>query len=109
MKKLFVLLILSLFFTGCSTSPYVGTWEAYDDSGKFKYNLILDEDGNAVSQWADGTVRTGEWEETDDGIAIDGKNVNVKAKISQGRLIATTINNTKIQLIRKQIRHKHKH
>ena len=112
MKKLMILSIFALLFAGCSTSPYVGTWEKVGTDGK-TYNLKLNDDGSLIAKWYYGSeqiVRTGTWEEDGEGgVRLDGINTFATAKLTQDRLLLNTKKQVRHHFTRRVARHAHKH
>ena len=112
MKKIAVLLIFAGLLAGCSTSPYVGNWQAPSADGKTTYDLMLNEDGSAVAKWYDGDqslTKSGTWKDAGDGsIILNGINTSSSARLDKERLILTTKRKIRHHFTRKVARHAHK-
>ena len=104
MKKFLLIAALTLFFAGCSSSPYVGDWK--NASGD---TLEINDDGTLKATWkdSDGTViaRDGSREKDEDGaIKLDGTNAGAKARIIQDKLVLETQRKVRVHFSRSQLR-----
>ena len=103
MKKLFLLMVLAVFFAGCSTSPYVGKWQATDSSGA-KYDLMLNEDGTVICKW-NGQTKEGTWKEESDGtISLTAPDIKSSLKKMDNKLVLETQKKVRYHFTRQAVR-----
>jgi PBP1b-binding outer membrane lipoprotein LpoB len=103
MKKLIWLMVLAVFFTGCSASKYVGEWKGVSPNGE-KCDLILNEDGTVLCKFKEG-VKEGTWKEEKDGtISLTAPDVKAKLKIMNDKLVLDTIKKGRIHFTRQAVR-----